>query len=100
MADEIFSIAIFQPVPGAEQQALATMRLLKTALEAGGYSRDQLYRDPKSKNQYFLLRWWKSEESRRAALEDPEVLRCYAKLSREIEIIKIYDTLEAVPTST
>ncbi len=81
-----------------EQQALATMRALMAALAAGGYSRDQLYSDANSKSQYFVLRWWKSEEARRAALEDPEVLRCYARLSHEIEIIKIYETLESVPT--
>jgi hypothetical protein len=41
-----------------------------------------------------LLRHWKSEESRRAALEDPEVLRCWAKLAHEIRTVKIYETLE------
>jgi heme-degrading monooxygenase HmoA len=91
---EILSIAIFQPLPGHEEASLATMRTLITALSSGGYSRDLLYRDAKSQDEYILLRYWKSEESRRAALEDPEVLRCWAKLSLEIRTVKIYETLE------
>jgi quinol monooxygenase YgiN len=91
---EIFSVAIFQPLPGHEEASLATMRALMAALSAGGYSRDLLYRDAKSRHEYVLLRYWKSEAARRAALEDPEVLRCWAKLAHEIRTVKIYETLE------
>jgi quinol monooxygenase YgiN len=91
---EILSIAIFQPLPGHEEASLATMQALIAALSAGGYSRDLLYRDAKSHDELVLLRYWKSEEARRAALEDPEVLRCWAKLSLEIRTVKIYETLE------
>jgi hypothetical protein len=94
MSQEILSIAIFQPLPGNEEASLATMRALIAALSAGGYSRDLLYRDSKSPDEYILLRYWKSEETRRAALEDPEVLRCWARLSHEIRTVKIYETLE------
>jgi quinol monooxygenase YgiN len=95
---EIFSVAIFQPLAGQEEAALATMRALIAALSAGGYSRDLLYRDAKSHHEYILLRYWKSEAARRAALEDPEVLRCWAKLSHEIRTVKIYETLEEALT--
>jgi quinol monooxygenase YgiN len=95
---EILSIAIFQPLTGHEEASLATMQALIAALSSGGYSRDLLYRDAKSQDEYILLRYWKSEESRRAALEDPEVLRCWAKLSHEIRTIKIYETLEEAVT--
>jgi heme-degrading monooxygenase HmoA len=94
MSQEILSIAIFQPLPGYEQESLATMRALIAALSAGGYSRDVLYRDAKSDDEYVLLRYWKSENARRDALEDPEVLRCWAKLAQEIRTVKIYETLE------
>lgn len=93
MSQEILSIAIFQPLPGHEEASLTTMRALIAALSAGGYSRDALYRDAKSRD-HVLLRHWKSEEARRAALEDPEVLRCWAKLAHEIRTVKIYETLE------
>jgi len=94
MSPEILSVAIFESLPGHEEASLTTMRALITALANGGYSRDTLYRDAKSRNQYILLRHWKSEESRRAALEDSEVLRCWAKLAHEIRTLKIYETLE------
>jgi heme-degrading monooxygenase HmoA len=94
VSQEILSVAIFQPLPENEEAALATMRALIAALSAGGYSRDFLYRDAKSRDEYILLRYWKSEAARRAALEDPEVLRCWAKLSLEIRTVKIYETLE------
>jgi quinol monooxygenase YgiN len=98
-SNEILSIAIFQPLPGHEEASLTTMRALIAALASGGYSRDLLYRDAKSHNEYILLRYWKSEAARRAALEDPEVLRCWAKLSHEIRTLKIYETLEEAVTS-
>jgi quinol monooxygenase YgiN len=94
MSQEILSIAIFQPLPGYEQESLSTMRALIAALSSGGYSRDVLYRDAKSEDEYLLLRYWKSEAARRDALEDPEVLRCWAKLAQEIRTVKIYETLE------
>jgi heme-degrading monooxygenase HmoA len=94
MSQEILSVAIFQPLPGHEEAALTTMRALIAALSAGGYSRDMLYRNAKSRDEYVLLRYWKSEEARRAALEDPEVLRCWAKLAHEIRTVRIYETLE------
>jgi hypothetical protein len=89
---EILSVAIYEPLPGQEAASVSTMRDLLAALAAGGYSRDKLYRDDKA--QYVLLRYWKSDEARRAAQEDPEVLRCWAKLGHEIRIVKVYEHLE------
>jgi quinol monooxygenase YgiN len=96
MPEEILSLAIFEPLPGNEEAVLATMRQLTATLAKHGYSRDLLYRDSKSKREYVLVRYWKSETARRAALEDPEVLRCWAELSHEIRTIKVYESLEEV----
>ena len=65
------------------------------SLRAKGYGRDQLYRDRES--HYVLLRHWKSEEARRSAQEDPDMLRCWARLGNEIQIVKVYETLTEVP---
>jgi heme-degrading monooxygenase HmoA len=94
MPQEILSVAIYEALPGQEEASLATMGELLSALAAGGYSRDRLYRDGES--HYILVRYWKSEEARRQALEDPQVLRCWARLSHEIEIVKVYERLEEV----
>jgi quinol monooxygenase YgiN len=92
---EILSIAIFEPLPETREAALATMRALGAALAKGGYSRDLVYRDEKSCH-YILLRYWRSEDARRAALEDPEVLRCWAKLAEEIRTVSVLETLQEV----
>jgi len=95
MPREILAVAIWQPLPDMEAASLATLRELIAILSAKGYSRDLLYRDRES--HYVLLRYWKSEESRRSAQEDPEVQRCWAKLGNEIQILKVYERLEYVP---
>jgi len=94
MSGEILSIAIFEPLPGMEQASLLTMHTLIEALSIGGYSRDMLFRDSKHGGEYVLLRYWKSENARRAAQEDPVILRCWAKLGQEIRAVKVYETLE------
>ena len=88
-------MAIYEALPDMEAASLATIRELIAILSSKGYSRDRLYND--SESQYVLLRYWTSEESRRAAQEDPEVLRCWARLGNEIRIVKVYETLQSVP---
>jgi hypothetical protein len=95
MPQEILSVAVWEPVPGMESASLETIRELIAILSAKGYSRDLLYRDPES--HYVLLRYWKSEESRRSAQEDPDAQRCWAKLGHEIQILKVYEKLESIP---
>ena len=94
MPEEILSIAIYEPLEGSENAALKTMRELIAALAAKGYSRDLLYKDTGS--QYLLLRYWKSEETRKAAQEDPEMHRYWARLGNEIRILKVYEKLLGV----
>jgi hypothetical protein len=95
MPDEILSVAVWDPVPEQEAASLATIRELIAILAAKDYSRDLLYRDRES--HYVLLRYWKSEEARRTAQEDPDILRCWARLGNEIQIVKVYETLTEVP---
>lgn len=94
MAHEILSVAVFAPLAGMEKEALATVRDLSSVLAKGGYSRDVLYREPQG--DYVLVRFWKSDDARRAALEDPEAQRCWAKLAHEIRIVKVHESLEEV----
>jgi hypothetical protein len=94
MPDEILSVAVWDPVPEQEAASLATIRELIAILSAKDYSRDLLYRDRES--HYVLLRYWKSEEARRTAQEDPDILRCWARLGNEIQIVEVYETLTEV----
>ncbi len=95
MAKEILSVAVFVPLDGHEEEALATVRDLSGILAKGGYSRDILYRGG-PENEYVLVRYWKSDEARREAMEDPEAQRRWAKLAHEIRILKIHESLEEV----
>jgi len=95
MSQEILSVAIWDPVRGMEEASLATLRELSSIVESNGYGRDLLYRDRES--HYVLLRYWKSEEARQSALEDPELQRRWARLGNEIQIVKVYETLTEVP---
>lgn len=94
MAQEILSVAIWEPLPEHEPAALDTFRELTSIVARKGYGRDLLYRDREA--HYIFLRYWKSEDARRSAQEDPEMLRCWAKLGNEIQIVKVYETLSEV----
>ena len=94
MSQEYLSVAIWEPLPGMEAASLGTMRELSTIVAAKEYGRDLLYRAGAS--HYLLLRYWKSEEARSAAQEDPEILRCWARLGNEIQILKVYEKLEEI----
>jgi len=94
MPQEILSIAVWEPILESEASALNTFAELRSIVSSKGYGRDLLYRDRDS--HYVFLRYWKSEEARRAALEDADMLRCWAKLGNEIQIVKVYETLSEV----
>ena len=95
MPQEILSVAVWESVPEMEDASLATIRELSSIVAAKSYGRDLLYRDRDKR--YVFLRYWKSEESRRAAQEDPDMLRCWARLGNQIHIVKVYETLTEVP---
>jgi hypothetical protein len=94
MSQEYLSVAIWEPLAGMEISSLATMRELGAIILEKGYGRDLLYRDADS--HYLLLRYWSSEQARSAAQEDPEILRRWARLGNEIQILKVYEKLEEV----
>ena len=94
MSQEYLSIAIWEPLPHMEAASLKTMRELETIVSRKQYGRDLLYRS--SDSHYVLLRYWSSEQARRTAQEDPEVLRCWARLGNEIKILKVYEKLEEI----
>ena len=94
MPQGILSVAVWKPMADMEAASLATLRELGSILVAKDYGRDLLYRDREL--HYVLLRYWKSEEARRTAQEDPDMLRCWARLGNEIQIVKVYETLTEV----
>ncbi|MDQ1389474.1 MAG: hypothetical protein QOF56_2928 [Acidobacteriaceae bacterium] len=94
MSQEYLSVAIWEPLPGMEAASLATIRELNALVSSKGYGRDLLYSGADS--HYLLLRYWNSEQARANAQEDPDVLRCWARLGNEIKILRVYEKLEEV----
>jgi len=94
MAQEILSVAIWEPVLEQEVSSLETLRELSSIVASKGYGRDLLYLD--REHHYVFLRYWKSAEARSAAQEDPDMLRCWARLGNQIQILKVYETLTEV----
>lgn len=92
---EILSIAIIRPYPHQDAEVLSVLKQLYAVLAAKGYSRDELYRDANDEL-YFNLRYWTAEESRRQAYEDPDVQRCWLRLSQICEVEQIYEKLHSV----
>lgn len=97
MSQEILSVAVWEPIPEMETASLETLRELSSIVARKEYGRDFLYRD--RDHHYVFLRYWKSEDARRSALEDPDMLRCWAKLGNEIQIVKVYETLTEIETA-
>ena len=77
-----------------EAASLETIRELNAIVSRKRYGRDLLYRSGDS--HYVLLRYWNSEQARSSAQEDPELLRCWARLGNEIKIVKVYEKLEEI----
>ena len=94
MSQEYLSIAIWEPLPGMEAVSVETMRELNSIVSRKQSGRDLLYRS--SDAHYILLRYWNSEQARSTAQEDPEVLRCWARLGNEIKILKVYEKLQEI----
>jgi hypothetical protein len=93
MSQEYLSVAIWEPVAGKEEASVATVREISSIVARRNYGRDLLYRSGRF---YVLLRYWNSEQARLAAHEDPEMLRCWARLGNEIEIVRVFEKLEEV----
>jgi len=93
---EVLAVAAFTTDPRDAAEALTTLRALSAALAEKGYSRDLLYHDGHRTDRYVLLRYWRSEDAKREAQEDPAVQRFWARLGLLINIERVYETLEAL----
>jgi hypothetical protein len=95
MQEQILAFAIVRPHSGKDAEVLAVLRELYSILSRKGYSRDELYRDGNDER-FFNLRYWKTEESRRHAYDDPDVQRCWLKLSQICEVEQVYEKLHSL----
>jgi hypothetical protein len=92
---EIVSLAVLEAFPGKEDELLATLRELYAMMNAKGYSRDLLLREPTAGSRLFHLRYWKSDATRAEAQADPDVHRYWIRLP-ELCTVTVYEKLDKV----
>jgi hypothetical protein len=97
MDSEILAIAIVKPFADREQDVLTLLNDFYAMLARKAYCRDILYRSHKDPSRLFNLRYWKSDEMRREAAEDPDVHRYWHELSTMGEVETVYEQLEEIP---
>jgi len=93
---EILAIATFVAHEGKEGELLATVREFYGMLRRKGYSRDVLYRDGKNPRRFIHLRYWKSEQTRAEAHEDPDVHRFWQRMGLICTMESVTERLDEV----
>jgi quinol monooxygenase YgiN len=96
MAQEIFSVAVLEALPGKQEELLATLQELYTMMHKKGYCRDSLNRDLSEPGRLLHLRYWTSPEMRSEAQADPDVHRYWQMLPELCVIPIVYESLEKV----
>jgi len=96
MAQEIFSIAVLEALPGKQEELLAKLRELYTMMRAKGYCCDTLHRDSSDPGRFLHVRRWTSPEMRSEAQVDPDVHRYWQMLPELCIIPIVYESLEKV----
>lgn len=96
MDNEFLAIAVVRPFEDREADVLALLHDFYEMLVRKGYCRDQLFQSSKDPSRLINLRYWKSDESRREASEDPDVHRYWHALSEMAEVEKVYEQLHEV----
>jgi quinol monooxygenase YgiN len=96
MAQEIFSLAVLEALPGKQEELLAKLRELYTMMRTKGYCRDTLHLDSSNPSRFLHLRRWTSAEMRLEAQADPDVHRFWQMLPELCTIPTVYESLEKV----
>jgi hypothetical protein len=91
----ILAIIMFRPLPGMEQECLEAIRLLYDVIRRKSYGRDLLLRDVND-GCWIGVRFWASEDARREAQEDPEVLRLWERLGHLCTVERVREHLEKI----
>jgi formylglycine-generating enzyme required for sulfatase activity len=97
MDHEFLAIAIIRAHPGRYQDVLDLLRNFYALLASKGYSRDELFHSEKDPECLVNLRYWKNDEARCEAAEDPNVHRYWRALTEIATIEKVYEQLRQMP---
>jgi hypothetical protein len=96
MEQEVLAIAVVMPFQGRETEVITLLNEFYAMLSRKGYCRDILYRSMKDPSRLINLRYWKSDEMRREASEDPDVHRYWHQLVTMAEVERVYEQLSEI----
>jgi quinol monooxygenase YgiN len=96
MSEELMSVAVLEPLPGKEEELVATLTEFYTMMHTKGYCTDALYRDGQEPDRLFHVRRWKSAETRSEAQTDPDVHRYWQMLPDLCTIPIVYEDLKTL----
>ena len=94
MPNPLVSIAVLEPLDGQEQAVLEVIRDLYTLMDQKGYSENQLLRSRGEPIYLINIRYWSSEQARREAQEDPEILRLLERMGRVCSIPRVHEMMD------
>ncbi|HYN15756.1 MAG TPA: hypothetical protein VES66_08220 [Terriglobales bacterium] len=93
---EIMALAIVDAFDGKDEECLQLLHEFYAVLRRKRYSRDLLYRDVNDPRRFINVRYWRSEETRKEAHEDPDVHRFWKRLSEISKVTSVFEHLEDV----
>jgi len=93
---EIMALAVVDAFDGKDEECLHLLHEFYAVLRRKRYSRDLLYRDVKDRRRFVNIRYWRSEEARKEAHEDPDVHSFWKRLSEIAKVTQVFERLENV----
>ena len=93
---EIMALAVVEAFDGHEEECLHLLHDFYAVLRRKRYSRDLLYRDQKDRRRFVNIRYWRSEEARKEAQDDPDVHSFWKRLSQIAKVTQVLERLEDV----
>jgi quinol monooxygenase YgiN len=93
---EIMALAIVDAFEGKSDECFHLLREFYAALARKQYSRNLLYRDQNDPQRFVNIRYWRSQEARKEAQEDPEVHQFWKRLSEIATVTYVLERLQDV----
>ena len=96
MSEEVMSVAVLEPLPGKEEELVATLREFYTMMHAKAYCTDALYRDGQRPDRLFHVRRWKSARDARRSADRPGRSSLLAEVADLCTIPIVYEDLQTL----
>ena len=93
---EIMALAVVEAFDGKDEECLQLLHEFYGVLRRQQYSRDLLYHDQKDPRRFINIRYWRSEEARAEAHEDPDVHKFWQRLSEISKVTSVFERLADV----